>query len=479
MQGGVLVNFFFCSCSGNSSAFITNLRNFSADKNVTEVEFASLKGFLARSPKGFYVGDIHISTEQDLISYLHSIGITASAGALAVSPDVTFDTLRIYLENSASMKGYSNAGNPEFTAPIIALFNTGDADTKIMTGYVGADSQGDAELSPVKRSVFESSLANGKISTGVSSPIDRIMSMVIDSTSISTVSCIITDGILSGSNSEIQRDREFTIKNLPLLEQRIRDAVRKAHEKGLSMIIYRLETEFSGVYFDYKNSRHTLSGQERPYYMIFFGQQSNLEKVRSRLASESTFDPDNLIVSYEMGAFAPMTKALLLKMPGTADVTVVPAKSAVIVKGNPMVPVDFKVRLAMKSLPSYYDDEDILEQFVRFYYIDESYSTEVDRSDFIQNIEEADEALHTYDVTFQMGNDFISSFSGNRECHLVLPGFADPWYMEYSTEDDTDIEEDDMENTFALKYLVGGIFKGLDVQLPENAIDVKIILQKQ
>ena len=129
LSGGVL----FSSCGGNSSAFITNLRNFSDDKEITEVEYASLKGFLQRTPKGFDVGGTHISTEADLVSYLHGQGITSSAKALAVMPDVTFDFLQVYLENSASMKGYSNAGNPNFTAPVIALFNVGDPDTQIVT----------------------------------------------------------------------------------------------------------------------------------------------------------------------------------------------------------------------------------------------------------------------------------------------------------------------------------------------------------
>lgn len=475
LSGGVL----FSSCGGNSSAFITNLRNFSDDKEITEVEYASLKGFLQRTPKGFDVGGTHISTEADLVSYLHGQGITSSAKALAVMPDVTFDFLQVYLENSASMKGYSNAGNPNFTAPVIALFNVGDPDTQIVTGYVGGSSSGEAALSPVERPEFESNLANGRVATAVSSPIDRIISLAIDSTSLSSVSCIVTDGILSGSNSEIQKDREFTIKNLPLLEQRIRDAVKKAHAKGLSMMIYRLETEFTGTYFDYRNTHHKLSGEERPYYMIFFGHQSNLSKVKSRLAAERSFDPENVLVSYEMGAFSPMTKALLLKMPGTADVTVIPARSTVQIKGNPVVPVDFKVRLAMQNLPSYYDDEDILERFLRFCYMDESYATEVDRTDFIQDIDEADEALKTYDVTFQIGNDFISSFSGSRKCRLVLPGFADPWYLEYSTEDDTDMDDEGLEDTFALRYLIGGILKGLEVRLPENAIDIEITLLKQ
>ena len=163
LSGGVL----FCSCGGNSSAFITNLRNFSADKEITEVEYASLKGFLQRTPKGFDVGGTHISTEADLVSYLHSQGITSSAKALAVMPDVTFDSLQVYLENSASMKGYSNAGNPNFTAPVIALFNVGDPDTQIVTGYVGASASGEAALSPVERSKFESNLANGRIATAV------------------------------------------------------------------------------------------------------------------------------------------------------------------------------------------------------------------------------------------------------------------------------------------------------------------------
>ena len=475
ISGGVLLS----RCGSDNSAFVTNLRNFSADKEITEAEYTSLKGFLQRTREGFDVAGKHIASEGDLISYLHSQGITSSAKALLVLPDVSFDTFNVYLENSASMKGYSNAGNPNFTAPVIALFNTGDPETRIVTGYAGASDSGEAALFPVTRSRFESNLANGDIAVSVSSPLDKIISLAIDSTSQSTVSCIITDGILSGSNSEIVKDREFTIRNLPLLEQRIRDAVKKAHIKGLSMMIYRLETEFTGTYFDYRNTRHSLSDEERPYYMIFFGHQTNLSKVRSRLAAERSFDPENVLVSYEMGAFTPMTKALLLKMPGTADVTVIPAKSTVRIKGNPVVPVDFKVRLAMQSLPSYYNDEDILESFLRFYYIDESYSAEVDRTDFIQDIDEADAALRTYDVIFQMGNDFISSFSGSREFHLVLPGFADPWYLKYSTEDDTDMDKDDLEETFALKYLIGGILKGLEISLPEYAIDVPVTLLKQ
>ena len=467
------------SCRSNDSAFITNLRNFSSDGEITEVEFASLKGFLQRTHKGFNVGNVHISTEEDLISYFHEQGITSSAKALNIDPAIGFENLQVYLENSASMKGYSNAGNPNFTAPIIALFNVGDSNTRIITGYVGASVSGEAELSVVKRTLFESNLANGKIATAISSPLDKILSLVIDSTSLASVSCIITDGILSGSNQEIQRDREFTIKNLPLLEQRIRDAVKGAKSKNLSMMIYRMKTKFTGTYYDYKNTHHILSAEERPYYMIFFGHRDNLSKVKSRLEGEVSFAPEDMLVSYEMGSFEPMTKAMLLKMPGNADVNVITARSTVQIKGNPLIPVDFKARLAMNSLPSYYDEIELLENLLRFYYVDESYSSEVDRTDFIHNVNIADETLKTYDVTFQIGNDFISSFSGKRIFNLVLPGFADPWYNELSTEDDTNMTVDELDKTFALKYFIDGMLKGLEVELPEKAIDVEIILQKQ
>ena len=41
------------------------------------------------------------------------------------------------------------------------------------------------------------------------------------------------------------------------------------------------------------------------------------------------------------------------------------------------------------------------------------------------------------------------------------------------------MDDEGLEYTFRRRYLIGGILKGLEVRLPENAIDIEITLLKQ
>lgn len=181
------------------------------------------------------------------------------------------------------MTGYTGSGNPSFTAPIIALFNGIDKNTEVVTGYVHDKGNDQCEYQIVETGDFQKDLANGKIQTATSSPIDQILGLIAENANDSTVTALITDGIVSGTNQEILSTlpaRDWTIKNIPLIEQRVRTAASLMKEKDQDFILMRFETEFKGDYYNYKNLRENFKTNiVRPYFIILIGRRNHLAEM--------------------------------------------------------------------------------------------------------------------------------------------------------------------------------------------------------
>lgn len=219
------------SCSSPEGLFMENFNAFKS-QGLSQMEYDNLKKIVESEP-GFTLelnGETFVMNSEDALkSYILKSGVPCVC--VVPEKEVSFDKMAIYLENSASMAGYSNAGNPMFTAPILALFNACEANTEIETAYVG-EQYGELKLKSIPRATFESELTNGKIAITEGSPLDQIMTMMIDSVADNSVVGLVTDGIVSGSNSEIVKsaNREFTIKNLPLIEQRLQQGFEEMME---------------------------------------------------------------------------------------------------------------------------------------------------------------------------------------------------------------------------------------------------------
>ena len=505
MATAVTVGCMTASCSGGTKKLVKEFKkaifSYSSDKVIDEKELTTLKTKLedltVRSKAGVKIGVDVINDESSLIEYLKKRKCDIEG---LKEREVSLDDFYIFIENSASMKGYFGKGNPDFSEPIIALMQCG-AKT-IHTSYVGGKGHSDPEVAQrdVPQDEFLHNIAEGKFNESESSPIDKIIESgvetilddeiddddeSVDDKVVNKVFCLVTDGLLSGTNKEIVANREFTKNSLPVLEDRIRDAVEDAHEYHLDCLVYRLETAFNGTYYDYQNHKHNLSGGMRPYYMIMIGDKENLQKIEDTLSKETNFTnhPSQRFASYDIASAKTISKATIAPIPGQPGVMA--AGNTIKYKPNKISgdPVVFTVKMQLKDLSSYYKDIVSLQNDLHLEYYDKPSDTEVEipSDSWLADIK-LEEETETYTFTVNLDNEYLKKMRADKtRLTLTLPGHQDRWYVDLSSADDSEISVGET-TTFGLDRLMGGIMKGFgyqDSSVIPDAIKVELTLAKE
>ena len=489
------------SCRNPEADFKMSLAQKCADKYIDESELSGLDGQLAKAMKknrqGVKLGTDVIKNHESLIDYLVTKKECEVTG-MEAAREVKFENLYILLENSVSMQGYVGDGNPDFAEPIIALLQC-DAGLK-HTAYAGATGNSNPRVNFqfIPQDDFLQNITQGRFISSVASPLDKMIDAAVemiveeavdsvdvaDDIVVNNVFCLITDGLLSGTNSEIAGNREFTKHSLPLLEDRIRTAVEKADNYGLHCLVYRLIAPFSGTYYDYRNIKHLGFVGPRPYYMLMIGDKVNLEKIEGTLAKETNFTkhPSQRFASYDVTSNKTLTKATIAHEIGQTAITA----SGKSIKYNPaklkVDPVVFTIKMQLKEIPSYYLDTNSLYRnlVLRYHDAPSKLDVTIPVESWLQDIT-FDEDTKTYVFTVQIDNDYLKKMVANQTpIHFLLPGRQDGWYRELSVSDDTTIANGDT-STFGLDRFMGGIMKGFGYQDATNipdAISVKLTLEK-
>lgn len=487
------------SCSHPDRDFKMSLIQKSTDKYIDAQELsildAQLTKALSKSKKGISFGVDVIKDHDSMVNYIQEKKGCQIEG-MKVSRSVSLEDFYVLLENSVSMQGYIGKGNPDFAEPIIALLQCGAQNNH--TAYAGAKGDTDPTVifNNVPQEKFLENISQGRFTSSVASPIDKMIEAAvdmiitepakdagtIDDIVVNGVFCLITDGLLSGTNSEIARDREFTKKSLPVLENRIRNAVDKANRYGLHCLVYRLEAPFDGTYFDYKNIRHSLKGP-RPYFMLIIGDKENLEKIEDKLAKETNFTkhPSKRFASYDVSTNKTITKAIIAQLPGQSAIVA----SGNTIRYNPVKlnpdPLLFTAKMQMKTLPAYYLDTESLRKGLSLTYYDKPSDTHVTIpvDSWLVDIR-ADDDTQTYVFTLNIENEYLKKMTAEKtDLRLSLPGHQDEWYMDLSTPDDSQIYAGDTM-TFGLDRFMGGVMKGFGYQdlatIPDAiCIDLKLV----
>lgn len=459
------------------------------DKVVSQAEMENLDGLLSnallKNRQGLKIGTKVIKGHDDMVSYLAEVKHCDPIYGVMPEKKIGFNNFNIIMENSMSMAGYIGKGNPNFAEPIIALFQCGNETTVFNPKYASAKGKTDeVQFNETTQEAFLTSITSGKFVTGVASPLDRIISSAVDQITenyedtVEDVFCLITDGILSGTNGEIANNRDFTKNNLPVLENRIRSAVSKAQKLGLDCLVYRLETPFCGTYYDYKNGHHAVN-DVRPYFLILIGDRVNLEAIEASLSKESNFTSKspNRFASYEVASLKTIKRATLKRLPGQNGVT----KGAIVEYTPDNTPVAFEIQLNLNSLPSYFLNDKALRKELKLTYTDKTSGTDVTipNEDWLDDIT-FDSDTKIYDITVLIDPDYLKKMTLEGPMHLSLAGHQDDWYKTLSCDDDTSIVPGDV-TTFALDRFMGGIMKGFgydDTESLPDAIDYKFNIKK-
>ena len=461
------------ACSNPVKEFKQGVMAAAKDKTVSEKELANLdlllEKALKRSPDGIALGAKRIKNHDDLVVYFTSKGNTVETGIPSVQ--VSLKSFRIAMELSASMKGYFGNGNSDFSEPIIALLNCGDQNTTYFTDYVGLKRANDTSVlhQSIAPDIFVQNITKGTFTAGTGSPLDQILAdgirIISDNSSdglAEDVFCLVTDGILSGSDADIIRNRDFNENNLALLEDRIRKAVSSAKENGLECLVYRITTPFKGVFYDCRNGKVPFDGI-RPYFFIIFGHPQNLRSIETTLAKETNFTshPHYKFATYDVSTLETVTKMELRKLLGqNANI-----KGKVVEYDRSALttsPVAFEIQLNLNSLPEYYLAS--LNENLVLSYKDKSSGTEVSipNAEWLEEVN-ADPVTKVYRLTVNIPAESIRRMDSSGAMRMRLIGRQDDWYREFSVDNDVDVDPGSGK-TFGLERLLGGIMKAYGYQ---------------
>ncbi len=206
-------------------------------------------------------------------------GIKCKSDKIPKTTASAIKSIKIYLETSASMKGYINKpsiNDSGYTIKKIVPYLITDLDSKIGTPELYTISSSPTRYKKSKEE-FINSLFNGKLINGGSTYIHKILKQIIDDNNYKNgISFLISDCILDIGDNNGEKDR-------------VGSAIYSLlNAKKISALLFQYYSEFNGNwYYDQNSSErpflsHGITMHKRPFYIWVFGSPQNLSYLLKR-----------------------------------------------------------------------------------------------------------------------------------------------------------------------------------------------------
>lgn len=371
----------------------------------------------------------------------------------------------VFIENSISMDGYVK-GSTEFEAALSDLLvqmqykynkeniNVNFINTKVYPSKVVEVKTFVETLDPSKKPYNEGKRTVSKL--------NEILETILDSTSKSDVSILISDCIYSlgkGKDTEGALEFEKSLTKGAFLE--------KSKEFDFSTIVLKMSSKFDGVYYDLNDSKTKLSKANRPYYFWIIGNnqliksfQKNIDLKNLKGFEKSYYLSNNqesnqpyftvLKETNKIGNFKPTDrKAKDLKSINEIEYD----------NGN----LQFSIAIDLENIPV---DKSYLMN-IENYVVPDGYSinsiekadrNKIERRDFLT----VEKTTATHIITISTSNKFTL-----QDLNLKLSNKIPSWVEESNSIDDRDVENE-LDKTFGLLYLVQGVSEAYTTQNPNN-----------
>lgn len=200
-----------------------------------------------------------------------------------VEPLDTGIVATIYFDNSFSMKGYANANDSNVYLDVLS---------DLRAFYPGTNVQVDEEQIPGNELIDR--IRRHQITYTKESLLYKDLEMIAADAqqalcdTVNPRQCLnfyITDGIMSGSDEDISKDREYNKIHAQDLQNQIKDAFKGNDKIGISM--YQFKSPFVGTYWAYDNSHQDLKGTQRYFYVIAMGSREALAGFKRKADAAS------------------------------------------------------------------------------------------------------------------------------------------------------------------------------------------------
>lgn len=356
----------------------------------------------------------------------------------------------LLFDQSGSMAGYVKSGDSRFVGVVSAFENLPE---KVNIRFYGIK-----EDTIVNRKSFDEKLLNGDIQwSNESNLIDMVKTMVKHIDGGDDVCFLVTDGILSGSNKEINEspEKKFNIIRREAMMNEVKTALSSSKDSTLSALVVRYKSSFNGTYSCYNNDTRKISKKDRPFFVFVIGKWSAVKYIEQELIARKE-DKSSLSTSYMDIYMLGDISFNTLQLKGAVGLE--PSSTGLHILKDYSIhdekDVEFTAEIDM--LPDYMKDDD-------YFIKNASFQVKFgDKPAVLLEEQDYSLALETVSGVQRMRLKIKASKLrfGNDDCTLIfrLKNVKPNWIAQRSDDDDLDILTGmmKMEKTFNLKYFVEG-----------------------
>lgn len=215
-----------------------------------------------------------------LTTELDSIFVNTCNDTAIVERKFPLENINIFLQTSHGMAGYLN-----HLSDFNEIVNDLIGQIAVLYGTTIINSYGiDSDLVKYESvEDFTSDLNHYKVAIGTSSPLDEILDTIIQKTNENSVSIFLSNGIMSGTNEQIQSNEEFNRSNRRPLSLKVLESFNIAKDSNFICDLYMFTSTFvaksNTPYFNYRNNRIIGNFDRRPFYLFIIGNKRQINKL--------------------------------------------------------------------------------------------------------------------------------------------------------------------------------------------------------
>lgn len=371
----------------------------------------------------------------------------------------------IYLDNSVSMQGYVH-GRQYL-----------DALADLMSVYPGTEARCVGDSGEVIKTGSEliSKLTNNAIHYVGQSLLNEDMKRIVGDVNASKkpkIAFFVTDGIMCGPDAEIRKTPDYNINHRQELTNSI-SAVFKG--KGLGVSVYRLVSDFKGVYYCYDNSHKPIDAL-RSFYIIAIGKPEVVSDFKENLIKrqkQSIFKlrPQNEIHFIES---KPINQYLSINAGTDGNVVLSIDKNNTVVYDRSKIKSDkdngINFHISFDAFKNYKLSEGDLAKNTKVTIDGTPYKAET----VVDSLRNA--------IIVKVDKNRLKGTSDGSKVHITIPYFTPAWITSTIVSNDNDlrfIQGLADESTFFFNYFINGIMNGVLSSSDFNIYDRELLLKRK
>jgi len=374
---------------------------------------------------------------------------TKSGDARQPEKPVKIRDVQLFLETSASMKGYLS-GDTEFKsdmARLISQLEKAKGNDRIENVRYFLIPQDTTRKPVADAEQFLNLMKQNQLAVGKNSLIVDIFRMLATRNQPGTVNIFISDCILSN----------FNIQNKSIIQEEVSLIFNRYVSSRTATSLYAFSSAFNGNYYPYPKGVQSYQGVQRPYYVWFFGEGRAVDALNRTLREEGFKAEEELHLGFD---FNREPEYRVMNYTGKQGEYVLSAdnrrlEEAKLYKGDVM---EMNVGIDLSAYPEKMTQKSNLNprtlQF-RGNNVDGVIMkvAPLEDAQLVQkDVSLAEKNNLTHFVTVQLTS--LKAREGSFD--LMMPKKDSPWYEDWSVDDDSKVKENEGK-TFALAYLIRGV----------------------